>query len=229
MVLHEPLGAWPCSIPARCDLSAALHRPPGKNRPFGGIAVVRPMPGGVMRAAARSARTRRPCRSLRGRTAGSVVVQKVGRIGRNGLDGNDGVRCRDDSVKHSNLPLSPRKRAASNQITSVQSQSAATEHPLARWPRRRVSQSVVLNTFTNAAFPIVASPVGAPLLSSHSARSASATPGIQTQNSRSHIAMSYQLSFAWKASLTRTPPPICTSALGSQTALVRRASSVANG
>jgi len=51
---------------------------------------------------------------------------------------------------------------------------------------------------------------------------------IQTQNCRSHIAMSHQLSFAWKASLTRTPPPICTSALGSQTALVRRASSVAN-
>jgi hypothetical protein len=51
---------------------------------------------------------------------------------------------------------------------------------------------------------------------------------IQTQNSRSHIAMSYQLSFAWKASLTRTPPPICTSALGSQTALVRRALGVAN-
>ena len=32
--------------------------------------------------------------------------------------------------------------------------------------------------------------------------------------------MSYQLSFAWKASLTRTPPPICTSAPGSKTALV---------
>src|SRR5947199_2107833 len=40
--------------------------------------------------------------------------------------------------------------------------------------------------------------------------------------------MSYQLSFAWKASLTRTPPPICTSALGSHTALVRRALGVAN-
>ena len=56
----------------------------------------------------------------------------------------------------------------------------------------------------------------------------SATPGNQTQNYRSHIAMSQQLSFAWKASLTRTPPPICTSALGSHTALVRRAMGVAN-
>ena len=63
-----------------------------------------------------------------------------------------------------------------------------------------------------------------------SSRPSTRTPHrkIQTQNSRPHIAMSYQLSFAWKASLTRTPPPICTSALGSQTALVRRASSVAN-
>jgi len=40
--------------------------------------------------------------------------------------------------------------------------------------------------------------------------------------------MSYQLSIAWKASLTRTPPPICTSALGSQTALIWRAVGVAN-
>jgi len=38
-----------------------------------------------------------------------------------------------------------------------QSQSAATEHPLVRPPRRRVSQSVVFNTFTISAFPIVAS------------------------------------------------------------------------
>jgi hypothetical protein len=40
--------------------------------------------------------------------------------------------------------------------------------------------------------------------------------------------MSYQLSTAWKASLTRTPPPICTSTLGSQTALIWRAVGVAN-
>src|SRR4029077_18426068 len=40
--------------------------------------------------------------------------------------------------------------------------------------------------------------------------------------------MSRQLSIAWKASLTRTPPPICTSALGSQTALIWRAVGAAN-
>jgi hypothetical protein len=51
---------------------------------------------------------------------------------------------------------------------------------------------------------------------------------IQTQLSRPHIAMSYQPSIAWKASLTRIPPPICASALGSKTALVLRAVSAAN-
>ena len=33
-----------------------------------------------------------------------------------------------------------------------------------------------------------------------------------TQNHRPHIAMRYNPSIAWKASPTRTPPPICTSA-----------------
>jgi len=35
---------------------------------------------------------------------------------------------------------------------------------------------------------------------------------ISTQNHRPHIAMSYDPTIAWKASPTRTPPPICTSA-----------------
>lgn len=69
---------------------------------------------------------------------------------------------------------------------------------------------------------------GEHLISCRRALDVGRTPGNQTQNYRSHIAMSRQLSFAWKASLTRTPPPICTSALGSHTALVRRALSVAN-
>jgi hypothetical protein len=34
---------------------------------------------------------------------------------------------------------------------------------------------------------------------------------ISTQNYRAHIAMSYDPTIAWKASPTRTPPPICTS------------------
>ena len=40
--------------------------------------------------------------------------------------------------------------------------------------------------------------------------------------------MSCQSSFAWKASPTRIPPPICTSAPGSQTALIWRAEGVAD-
>jgi len=41
--------------------------------------------------------------------------------------------------------------------------------------------------------------------------------------------MSFDPTIAWKASPTRTPPPICTSALGSQTALVWRAVGAASG
>ena len=40
--------------------------------------------------------------------------------------------------------------------------------------------------------------------------------------------MSCQSSFAWRASLTRTPPPICAFAPGSQTALIWRAEGVAD-
>jgi hypothetical protein len=40
--------------------------------------------------------------------------------------------------------------------------------------------------------------------------------------------MSFNLTIAWKASPTRTPPPICTSALGPQTALVWRAAGAAS-
>jgi hypothetical protein len=40
--------------------------------------------------------------------------------------------------------------------------------------------------------------------------------------------MSFNPTIAWKASLTRTPPPICTFAPGSQTALIWRAMGAAN-
>ena len=76
---------------------------------------------------------------------------------RSGLDGNERAESRVDSVKHSTSPS--RCENARRAITSpvFQSQSAATEHPLVRPLRRRVSQSVVFNTFANSAFPIVAS------------------------------------------------------------------------
>ena len=128
-------------------------------------------------AAARSARTRRSSRSSRGWTTESVVQGF-----RSGLDGNERAECRVDSVKHSASP-SHRENPRRAIISPVfQSQSAATEHPLVRPLRRRVSQSVVFNTFTISAFPIVASsgkracsPCLIPLV--RSALNASATPG----------------------------------------------------
>ena len=55
-------------------------------------------------------------------------------------------------------PLAARTRDEQSHHQCFQSQSAATEHPLVRPLRRRISQSVVFNTFTISAFPIVASP-----------------------------------------------------------------------
>lgn len=106
-------------------------------------------------AAARSARTQRSGRSLRGWMAGSVVQG----FRRSGLDGNGRAVCRVDSVKHGTSPSRREnaRRAIRSQV--FQSQSAAAEHPLVRPPRRRVSQSVVFNTFTNSAFPVVALPI----------------------------------------------------------------------
>jgi len=77
---------------------------------------------------------------------------------RNGIDGNERAECRVDSVKHSPSPSHREKARRAIDNKCFQSQSAATEHPLVRPPRRRVSQSVVFNTFTISAFPIVASP-----------------------------------------------------------------------
>ena len=51
---------------------------------------------------------------------------------------------------------------------------------------------------------------------------------ISTQNRRAHIAMSFNPIITMRTSLTRTPPPICTFAPGSQTALIWRAVGAAN-
>ena len=75
---------------------------------------------------------------------------------RNGIDGNERAECRVDSVKHSPSPSHREKARRAIDNKCFQSQSAATEHPLVRPPRRRVSQSVVFNTFTNSTSPIVA-------------------------------------------------------------------------
>ncbi|MFT5556022.1 MAG: hypothetical protein ACI9P3_005464 [Bradyrhizobium sp.] len=87
---------------------------------------------------------------------------------------------------------------------------------------------VVVNPFACAAFPLPDSD-GRPGLSCSIPQIAGDIAGeILTQVDHPHIAMSRQSSFAWKASLTHTPPPICASALGSQTALIWRAVGVAN-
>lgn len=176
----------------------------------------------------RSARTRRSGRSLRGWTAITVLVQEL----RSGLVRNGRVECRVDSVKHSTSPSRHENARRAIRSPVFQSQSAATEHPLVRSPRRRISSVCRLQHVHELRVPSRClarmRPFSPSLVSLRPDHVERERREIQTQNDRSHIAMSYQLSFAWKASLTRTPPPICTSALGSQTALVRRASSVAN-
>ena len=179
----------------------------------------------VRKISARSARTRRSIRSSRGRLTERAVGGLCFYCGlvRNG---NERVGCRDDSVKHTTSP--PHRENMRRVIRSkvFQSQSAAAEQKHA-WPLRRRYLSLSSSTRPRAtrSRSLQLSSVSAfPLSEAHQAQ----RQEIQTQNIRPHIAMGYQLSFAWKASLTRTPPPICTSALGSQTALVRRAMGVAN-
>jgi hypothetical protein len=119
------------------------------------------------------------------------------------------------------LPLTPRLRAASisSQVSKFSlllpdvvhvrqpapPRSSVSPRQPVRWPRvpRRHSRWLVrLSLFRSAA------------------KNERHAGEIQAQNNRPHIAMSCQPSSAWKASLTRTPPPICTSAPGSKTALV---------
>ena len=151
---------------------------------------------------------------------------------RNGIDGNERAECRVDSVKHSTSPS--RRENAQRAITPVFSKPVCRNRtsacPTAAPPHISVCRLQHVHDLHVPNRCIVGQRLNSPSLISlvRSALNASPHREIQTQNSRPHIAMSYQLSFAWKASLTRTPPPICTSALGSHTALVRRASSVAN-
>ena len=159
MVFYELPDGLPLqvSLQVSCqtDLDAVL-RPPDMIRRSANPPLFRSKAGWSVKATARSARTRRSSRSSRGWTTGAVVVQG---FQKSGLCGNGRVVCRVDSVKHSTSP-SRRENSRGEQSDHkwFQSQSAATEHPLVRLPRRRVSQSVVFNTFTNSAFPIVALP-----------------------------------------------------------------------
>jgi len=193
--------------------------------------IIRPASSPLVRSrlerkiSARSARTRRSIRSSRGRLTERAVGDLCFCCGlvRNG---NERVGCRDDSVKHTTSPLtagtcgelSDRKcfkvsLPPPNKKMSGRCAAATSVCRLQHVHKLRAPGRCSCRQFP--AFP---------LYEAHQAQ----RQEIQTQNIRPHIAMGYQLSFAWKASLTRTPPPICTSALGSQTALVRRAMGVAN-
>ena len=134
-----------------------------------------------------------------------------------------------DSVKHTTSPSRRdyARRVISSHVSQIQ--PAATEHRPCPALRRRVPQSVLVTPFACPAFPSLLV-VGwcASLLFEAREEIERHAGEIQTQNNRPHIAMSCQPSFAWKASLTRTPPPICTSAPGSKTALVLRAVGAAN-
>jgi hypothetical protein len=125
------------------------------------------------------------------------------------------------------LPLSPHLHAASNPLASGSNSVCryrTSERPVLR--RRVVQSSSTRLRASRSSLPESAAIACLPSLPL--SQRGRVDREIQTQNSRSHIAMSYQLSFAWKASLTRTPPPICTSARGSKIALILRAVGAAN-
>jgi len=107
-----------------------------------------------------------------------------------------------------NLPLSPRLPTARCRLTCVTS-SAASWLQIVQGRYAGHLSSYLLN-------PLARSASGAAVVVgwciSLEAHTSVPVWEISTQNRHPHIAMSYNPSIAWKASLTRTPPPICTSA-----------------
>src|SRR6266702_410972 len=128
------------------------------------------------------------------------------------------------------LPLSPRLHAASIQLASVFKFSLPLPNILeCSALRRRVPQSVLVNPFACPAFPaqrgrrlVRISLVRKHRNDRHAARE------ILTQINRPHIDYELSTQHRLETPLTYRPPPICTSALGSQTALVWRAVDAAN-
>lgn len=139
---------------------------------------------------ARSVRTRR---SVRSRHVGLDIVGTGVRI--NEVVGKMlWVQCRADSVEHA---TSPSRRDASRQVVVspvIPTSARCCRTRMCPAPLRRAPQSAQpARRFRVPRFCLgsrVSFPVGS-----------ECTPGeIWTQNSRSHIAMSYELSIAWKAS-----------------------------
>ena len=169
------------------------------------------------------------------RPVGSARTQRSLRIGagvRGGDCGTAGnldfscreIDCSNDTVRHKSSPShrDVSRRVISSLVSS--NRCAATEH---RNVRRRAaclpqpvrSLRVPVARFRRSLWS---------LLFDAPRKSGDIAGEILTQVNRPHIAMSRQSSFAWRASLTRIPPPICTSARGSQTALIWRAMGVAD-
>lgn len=147
---------------------------------------------------ARSARTQRSVRSVR------LGGNKAGVVGRYGVVRKmHSVQCHADSVKHA---TSPSRRDISRRVIHVASDPTSVRRSRTLRcpaPLRRVPQSVQFQIRIGPC-PTRLRASRSPLLVCRCAFSCEAreTPGrIQTQDSRSHIAMSYEPSIAWKASL----------------------------
>jgi hypothetical protein len=152
---------------------------------------------------AKSARTQRKARS--------VPVKLVLVIGRapSGLEGKQSIKYRDVSVKHATT--SPSHRDRSRQVVVLR--------PFQDQPRpNKIVQpppwtQLILNLLTHPNRLRNSCRVVVPI----SLFKTSRIPVPCSRNFRhtgivTHIAMSLDPTFAWRASLTRTPPPICTSA-----------------
>ncbi len=109
--------------------------------------------------------------------------------------------------KACNLPVPPRLLAASCPLTCFP-KSAAPERSSGR---HAATQPVTI--LVRASLPGRWSVGSVRISLVLNWRGAKALPReISTKNHRSHIAMSYEAAIAWRASRTRTPPPICTCA-----------------
>ena len=197
--------------------------PQGIDRPCGENAASTIHPLKRKNRFARSARTQRSVRSRRlelGREQ-DRVFGKYGVVGKTPL-----VQCRADSVKHA---TSPSRRDISRRVNHVASDSTSVRRSRTSRcpaPLRRVPQSVPVQTGfelgpTHLQAPrsyfACCGPVHRSLVDAHIALEGNLGTGqpfsycyeLRTQHRLESVA-------------TRTPPPICTSAQGSQTALVLR-------
>jgi hypothetical protein len=212
-----------CRFPARRDLDAALFSHQTKIGRSAESPLLRSRAGWSEKAAVRSVRTRRSGRSSRGGTAGKIIQEF-----RNSRDGNECAECRVDSVIHSTSPS--RRENARRAIRSpvFQSQSATTEHPLVQ---RCAAAYLSLSSSTRSRAPRSqslhrwqASYSPCP----ERACNMSATPGnLDTEQPFSYC---YELPTQLRLESVANAHTAADLhvALGSHTALVRRALSVAN-